>query len=41
MRRGDALAALGRPWDETLACWLDAYEARPTRAEPFARIARH
>jgi hypothetical protein len=41
IRRGDCLMRLGRPWEEALQSYLDAFDARPTRAEPFARIARH
>lgn len=41
IRRADLLLRLGRPWSEALESLLEAYEARPTRAEPFARIARH
>jgi glycosyltransferase involved in cell wall biosynthesis len=41
LRRGDCLRNLGRPWEESLASYLAAAEARPTRAEPFVRIARH
>ncbi len=40
-RRAELLLSLGRPWSAALESLLEAYEARPTRAEPFARIARH
>ncbi len=41
IRRADLLLRLGHPWSAALESLLEAYEARPTRAEPFARIARH
>ncbi|MFA4927559.1 MAG: glycosyltransferase [Patulibacter sp.] len=41
LRRADLLLRLGRPWSAALESLLEAFEARPTRAEPFARIARH
>lgn len=41
VRRADLLLRLDRPWAEALESLLEAYEARPTRAEPLLRIARH
>lgn len=41
IRRSELLLRLGQSWSEALEALLEAYEARPTRAEPFARIARH
>lgn len=41
IRRADCLEALGRPWAGALEALLEAFDARPTRAEPLARIARH
>jgi tetratricopeptide (TPR) repeat protein len=41
IRRAECLQRLGRPWPESLASLLEAAEARPSRAEPLAIIARH
>jgi len=41
LRRGDLLARLGRPWAESREAYLAAFDARPSRAEPLVRIARH
>lgn len=41
IRRADLLLRLDHPWSMALESLLEAYEARPTRAEPFARIARY
>lgn len=41
IRRADLLERLGRPWAASLDALLEAFDARPTRAEPLARIARH
>jgi GR25 family glycosyltransferase involved in LPS biosynthesis/glycosyltransferase involved in cell wall biosynthesis len=41
MRRGACLTLLGEPWERSLTAYLDAWNARPTRAEPLYEIARH
>jgi GR25 family glycosyltransferase involved in LPS biosynthesis/glycosyltransferase involved in cell wall biosynthesis len=40
LRAGECLEALGEPWEQVLAAYLAAWEARPSRAEPLHRIAR-
>ncbi len=41
LRRAACLTLLDEPWDRTLAAYLEAWQARPTRAEPLYEIARH
>lgn len=41
IRRAGCLQRLERPWAEALESLLEAFDVRPTRAEPLARIARH
>ena len=41
MQRARALQRMGTPWDQVLTAYLDAWNARPTRAEPLVEIARH
>jgi glycosyltransferase involved in cell wall biosynthesis len=41
MRCASCLALLGAPWEQTLGTYLEAYQARPVRAEPLYEIARH
>lgn len=40
-RRGECLERLDEPWPRARDAYLEAYEARPTRAEPLTAIARH
>ncbi len=40
-RRAVCLAALGEPWGAALDAYLQAWNARPTRAEPLHAIAAH
>ena len=41
LRRGACLEQLGEPWERALEAYLDAWQERPTRAEPLHEIARH
>jgi GR25 family glycosyltransferase involved in LPS biosynthesis/glycosyltransferase involved in cell wall biosynthesis len=41
LRRAACLTQLGESWDRALGAYLEAWEARPTRAEPLYEIARH
>lgn len=40
-RRAECLERLGESWERARDAYLEAYEARPTRAEPLVAIARH
>ena len=41
LQRARALERLGKPWEEVLGVYLQAWEFRPTRAEAPVEIARH
>lgn len=41
LRRGACLTALDAPWESALSAYLEAWQARPARAEPLYEIARH
>lgn len=41
MQRARALQRMGTSWDRVLTAYLDAWNTRPTRAEPLVEIARH
>jgi len=41
LRRAACLTALDEPWEAALRAHLQAWESRPTRAEPLYEIARH
>ena len=41
MRVAACLTFEEQPWEQVLATYLAAYQARPTRAEPLFEIARH
>lgn len=41
LRRGSCLTLIGEPWERALGAYLEAWEARPQRAEPLYEIARH
>ena len=41
LQRGRALQQIGASWDQVLTAFLDAWNARPTRAESLVEIARH
>ncbi len=41
LERARLLERLDVPWAEALEAYLDAWQARPTRAEPLYEIARH
>ena len=41
LQRARALERMGAVWDHALTAYLEAWNARPTRAEPLVEIARH
>jgi acetyltransferase-like isoleucine patch superfamily enzyme/GR25 family glycosyltransferase involved in LPS biosynthesis/tetratricopeptide (TPR) repeat protein len=41
LRRAACLAELGEPWGNVLTAYLEAWQARPTRAEPLYEIAHN
>ena len=41
LQRGRALERMGTTWDRVLSVYLQAWNFRPTRAEPLVEIARH
>jgi GR25 family glycosyltransferase involved in LPS biosynthesis/tetratricopeptide (TPR) repeat protein len=41
LQRGRCLELLGEPWGLALEAHLEAWQARPTRAEPLHEISRH
>ena len=41
LRRGKCVELLGEPWAPALEAYLDAWQARPTRAESLYEVSRH
>jgi GR25 family glycosyltransferase involved in LPS biosynthesis/tetratricopeptide (TPR) repeat protein len=41
LRRASCLTVLDEPWEAALAAYLEAFQSRPSRAEPLYEIARH
>lgn len=41
LRRGQCMERLDEPWGLALEAYLEAWQARPSRAEPLCEIARH
>ncbi len=41
LRRAECLVLVGEPWERALEAYLEAWQQRPTRAEPLHEIARH